>query len=117
MPYYFYPACETDEVPLGCHKRVAVEGYPVCLYNVDGTFHASGDACPHERVSLGDGGSLQGSTITCGTHQWTFDVRTGKCLNNPESLLRTFPVGRKGDTLFVGFWVDEGDGPEPSAPL
>jgi len=113
MPYYFYPACTVDELPAGGRLRVTVEGYPLCLYNVDGTFFASADSCPHERVSLGDGGTLDGSTITCGAHRWSFDVRTGLCHNNPGHRLRVFPVGRKEAQLFVGFWADEGDGEEP----
>ncbi|HCP48453.1 MAG TPA: non-heme iron oxygenase ferredoxin subunit [Deltaproteobacteria bacterium] len=115
MPYYFYSACTVNDLPVGGRLRDAVEGYPVCLYNVEGTYFASTDSCPHERVSLGDGGTLDGATITCGAHRWSFDVRTGECHNNPGHKLRLFPVGRKGDEIFVGFWVNEGDGEEPRA--
>ena len=109
MGYLFYEACKDEEIPEGGKLRVAVEGYHVCLYRVDGTLYASGDACPHERVSLGDGGRLDGEVITCGAHRWGFNVRTGECYANPQAKLTTHPVGRKGDLVYVGFWSDEVD--------
>ena len=107
MSYRFYAACPIDEVPDGSKRRVVVEGYEVCIFNVGGTLYASGDPCPHERVSLGDGGSLAGAIITWGAHRWQFNVRTGVCLEDPGFPLRTHPVGRKDGTIYVGFWDEE----------
>ena len=104
MAWLYYAACPIDEVPPGTKARVEVEGYPVAIYNVDGTFYASGDYCPHERVSLADGGLLDGEIVTCGAHRWAFNVRTGVCLEDPNFPLKRFPVGRKDGTVYVGFW-------------
>ncbi len=119
MPYFFYKACSVffykacsvDELPEGSKKRVVVEDYSLCLYNVDGTLFASGDPCPHERVSLGDGGTMCGEVVTCGAHRWSFNVRTGDCLDDAGFPLKTFPVGRKEGFVYVGFWTDDGETP------
>ena len=107
MAHLFYEACSEEQIPEGGKLRVVVEGYEVCLYRVEGTIYASGDPCPHERVSLGDGGILDGEIITCGAHRWQFNVRTGECYANPKARLKTHPVGRKDGWVYVGFWSDE----------
>lgn len=107
MPYFFYEACPVEEVPEGTRRRVVVEDYDVAIYNVGGTLYASGDACPHERVSLADGGTLDGEVVTCGAHRWAFNVRTGECYEDPGFCLKTHPVGRKDGTIYVGFWAED----------
>ena len=109
MSWLFYEACAVDLVPEGTKRRVMVEGYPVAIYNVEGTLYASGDPCPHERVSLADGGRLTGEIVTCGAHRWAFNVRTGQCLEDAAFPLTRFPVGRKDGKIFVGFWSGEGE--------
>jgi nitrite reductase/ring-hydroxylating ferredoxin subunit len=109
MPWLYYEACDETEVPTGAKLRVEVEGYPVAIYNVEGTLYASGDYCPHERVSLSSGGTLEGEEITCGAHRWAFNVRTGVCLEDPNFPLKRFPVGRKDGTVYVGFWSEEAE--------
>ena len=109
MGWLFYEACRADAVPPGTKKKVIVEGYPVALYNVDGTIYASGDFCPHEHVSLSDGGKLDGEIVTCGAHRWCFNVRTGECLEDEAFPLKRFPVGRKDGVVYVGFWDDDAE--------
>jgi nitrite reductase/ring-hydroxylating ferredoxin subunit len=108
MSFLFYEVCTEDELPaVGRGKRFEVEGYDLCIFNLNGTLHASGDACPHERVSLGDGATLDGEIITCGAHRWEFNVVTGECLEDASFPLRKFPVGRKDGVIYVGFPADE----------
>jgi len=109
--YRFFPACPESDLPPGSKRRVRVEGYDVCLYNVGGTVYASGDACPHERVSLGDGGTMDGELVVCGSHRWAFNVRTGDCMEDPvgHRLLR-LPVGRREGVVYVGFPRRSGGG-------
>lgn len=114
MSWSFFPACPASDVPTGRTKKVRVEGFALCLTAVDGRVHACADACPHERVSLGDGGRMDGAEIVCGAHHWRFDVRTGQCSTDAGTTLRRFPVGRKDGWIYVGFW--DGDGPEPPVP-
>ena len=102
MSHLFYPACGEDDVPEGGKLRVVVEGYPVCLYRVSGTFYASGDPCPHELLSLADGGFMEGEIVTCGAHRYRFNVRTGECFDDPGVHLTRLPCGRKDGTVYVG---------------
>lgn len=107
VPYFFYEACAERDIPEGTKRKLVIEDYEVALYNVAGTLFASGDPCPHERVSLADGGQLDGEVITCGAHRWAFNVRTGECYEDPGFCLKQHPVGRKDGLVYVGFWTDE----------
>ena len=46
---------ETNEVPPGTAKGVDLEGRPVALFNIDGTYYAIDDTCTHRGGSLSEG--------------------------------------------------------------
>ena len=58
----------------------------IVLLNVNGEVRAYEDRRPHlsSRLSEGD---LDGCTLTCATHLWEFDARTGKGTNPGNSQL------------------------------
>ena len=43
------------EVPAGKAKQVTVKGRTIALFNVDGTFYAIDDTCPHRGAPLSQG--------------------------------------------------------------
>ena len=53
------------------------------LINLEGALHAYTDACPHQGTPLSQG-SLKALVLSCATHEWQFDARTG-CGINPLS--------------------------------
>ena len=38
--------------------------------------------CPHLRADLAQFGSTDGTTLTCGLHNWKFNLQTGQCLTS-----------------------------------
>ncbi len=46
--------------------------------------------CPHRQADLSEYGSIDGTTLTCALHHWSFDLETGACLtsNDPSKHLR-----------------------------
>ena len=78
-------------------KLVAVDGVDVAVYNVDGAFYATQNACTHAGGPL-DEGSLAGSTITCPWHGSCFDVSNGAVVAGPATEpLRTYAVTIDGE--------------------
>ena len=73
---------ETNEVPPGTAKSVDLEGRPVALFNIDGTYYAIDDTCTHRGGSLSEG-AVEGTTVTCPLHGATYDVTTGSVLGPP----------------------------------
>jgi 3-phenylpropionate/trans-cinnamate dioxygenase ferredoxin component len=78
----FVKVAAVGEVPPGKGKQVVVNGRPVALFNVDGTFYAIDDTCPHRGAPLWEG-ELQGTEVVCPWHAAAFDVTTGAHLCPP----------------------------------
>jgi nitrite reductase/ring-hydroxylating ferredoxin subunit len=72
----FVRAITAADVAPGKGAEVRVGGEVVALFNVGGTFHALAGRCPHRGGPLGQG-FVEGSTVSCPWHGFTFDVTTG----------------------------------------
>jgi nitrite reductase (NADH) small subunit len=73
----FVRVMAATDLPPGQAAQVEVDGQAVALFNVDGTFHALSNRCPHRGGALGQG-FLDGTQVSCPEHNWTFDVTTGQ---------------------------------------
>jgi nitrite reductase/ring-hydroxylating ferredoxin subunit len=74
--------CSADEVGLGEALKVEAAGLTVAVFNVEGCFHVTDDACTHGPGSLSEG-FLDGEIIECNFHQGCFNVRTGEVVSPP----------------------------------
>ena len=68
---------DTQDIEKGKMGLVEVERKKVVIANVEGTFYAFDDRCPHSNAPL-NLGTLQGKVIRCAAHFSSFDVTTGK---------------------------------------
>lgn len=89
-----------DALAPGRVVEVIIAGTAVAVANVEGTFYAVSNSCPHADGPLGEG-SLEGPLLTCPYHGWTFDVSDGSCKTNPDVKVRTFPVQVERDAVCV----------------
>jgi nitrite reductase/ring-hydroxylating ferredoxin subunit len=78
-----------QDIPDGRGLCVQVDGIDVGLFRVDGEIHALENRCPHAGDPLSEG-SLDGAVVTCASHGWRFDVRTGFRPQDPDG----FPIPR-----------------------
>ncbi|HUG54072.1 MAG TPA: Rieske 2Fe-2S domain-containing protein [Vicinamibacteria bacterium] len=101
-------AVGVSEVSPGSCVEVSVGGTPVAVYNVGGTFYATSNTCIHRGGPLGQG-MLEGCTVMCPWHAWTWDVRTGENTANPSLKIGVFEVKVEGPEVFVRL----GDGTAP----
>ena len=74
--------CTTAEVAPGEALKVELAGLTLAVFNVDGQFHVTDDACTHGPGSLSEG-FLDGEVIECNFHQGCFNVRTGEVVTPP----------------------------------
>jgi nitrite reductase (NADH) small subunit len=56
---------------------VSADGKSIALVNVEGTFYALDNTCPHMGGPLGRG-FVDGDILMCPLHGWPFDVKTGE---------------------------------------
>jgi nitrite reductase/ring-hydroxylating ferredoxin subunit len=104
-----YVVGPVDDLPPGARKIVPIGKFGVGVFNVDGTFYAITNYCPHEGAPLCLG-SITGTTaeqpgrqtdvqwikegevIRCPWHRWEFDITNGRTLSKPEKRIRTYAV-------------------------
>ena len=100
--------CVTEDLPAGERREVDVGGeYGVMVFNLGGDLYAIRNKCPHRGGPLGRGRlrprvksrgvsewiyEREGEVIKCPYHQWEFDVRTGKALDDERLGAKTYRV-------------------------
>ncbi len=96
-----------DEIPPGGRKIVRLEGREVGVFNLDGSFYALKNTCPHQaaRVCLGKivgttlpsevyefEYGLEGRILRCPWHEWEYDITTGASVFDPTVRIKSYPV-------------------------
>ena len=108
---------KVDELPPGERKIVPVGGKGgIGVFNVDGTFYALRNMCPHKGGPLCQGRlrphvisdetyqvdfEREGEIIKCSWHQWEFDIKTGTALYDSRMRVKTYPVTVDGDEIIL----------------
>ncbi len=100
MPAGFRPVLRFDELVEGTLSEVLVDGRSVALARVGDQVYGLHGSCPHAGGPLAEG-ILEGTTLTCPQHGWSFDVTTGACLVNPEDAAATVPVRVVGGVVCI----------------
>jgi len=85
--------CSIHEVPPGTAKMFRVEGKPIAVFNLNGSFYATQDICPHEGGPLSSG-FIERENVTCPWHGATFHIKSGKTLEHPAGEKMGPPVDR-----------------------
>jgi 3-phenylpropionate/trans-cinnamate dioxygenase ferredoxin subunit len=111
-----WPVGRASEIGPGQRRIVEVKGRSVGVFNVNGTFVAALNVCPHELAPVCRGRvggttlpsppgeyrwGRDGEILACPWHGWDYDLLTGKALADPRVRLRLYPVTVEDDTLFV----------------
>lgn len=90
----------TEDIKPGSGTTVEAGGKSLAVFNVDGTYYAIDNTCVHRGGPLGEG-DLDGTVVMCPWHNWTYDVTTGKCINNPSACVQSYPVTVDGTDVKV----------------
>lgn len=96
----FVTVATTDDIPPGTGKTVEVQGVWIALFNVNGSFFAIDNCCPHAGGPLGEG-CLSGMIVECPWHGWKFNVQTGERLGNTNFAVACCPVRLEGGQVQI----------------
>ncbi len=81
--------------------KVETAGLTLAVYNVDGAFYVTDDACTHGPGSLSEG-FLEGDVIECNFHQGCFNVRTGDVVTPPCTVpIKTYAAVVDGGAVYI----------------
>ena len=74
--------CRAEDVAVGTPLRIEAEGLVVAVFNLDGEYFVTDDACTHGPGSLGEG-YVDGDVVECNFHGGQFNIRTGEVVAPP----------------------------------
>lgn len=99
--------CAASELPPGSRTIVQVGERSIGVFNVDGSYYALRNRCPHKGGTLCEG-PISGTTlptdvhtfsygrdgelIRCAWHGWEFEIATGTAIVDPRIRAKTYPV-------------------------
>jgi nitrite reductase/ring-hydroxylating ferredoxin subunit len=96
----FVRIARINEVTPARPKRVMVGTREIVLFRLGTEFFAIENLCPHQQFSVFHQGVLDGYTITCPMHAWSFDVRSGKAVAG-SGRIRTFELRVVGNEVLI----------------
>ncbi len=99
MPEYLTVA-HVSALPPGMGRVVTVKGHELAVFNLEGTFHAMDNRCPHQDYPLGMSPIFDNSVVCIG-HAWRFDIKSGECHSVPGVRVRTYEVIIEGDEVKI----------------
>jgi len=74
--------CSTADVAPGNAIKVEAGDLTLAVYNVDGEFFVTDDACTHGPGSLSEG-YIDGDVVECNFHNGQFNIKTGEVVAPP----------------------------------
>jgi NAD(P)H-dependent nitrite reductase small subunit len=86
--------------PEGKSKRIRLGDAEVALWRVGGKFYAIENVCAHQHVAALHEGILDGLSVSCPMHGWTYSLETGKA-SVGNGRVRTYAVKVVGDDVLV----------------
>lgn len=65
-----------------------LDGDNIAIVRLGESVHAFVNVCSHQHTPLVDkyGGRIAGEELTCSMHGWTYNLRTGRCVNESGRL-------------------------------
>jgi len=97
----FHRVCSAAELQSKGQLGAEVGNQKLALFKVGDAFVATNGLCPHANGPLEEG-ELDGTTISCPWHGWTFDLTTGVSPDDPCMMLQRYEVKVEGDDVLVG---------------
>ena len=74
--------CKADEIAPGNALKIEAAGLTVAVFNLEGEYFVTDDACTHGPGSLSEG-FIDGDVIECNFHNGQFNIKTGEVVSPP----------------------------------
>jgi NAD(P)H-dependent nitrite reductase small subunit len=96
----FVEVCNVVDIPAGTGKMFEIGREEIGVFNVEGTFYAIDNLCPHEGGPMADG-PVKGNIVTCPLHGWQCNVITGESLELPGVKVPIFEVKAENGKIYI----------------
>ena len=93
--------CNTSDVDVGGALRVEKDDLILAVFNVDGEFFVTDDACTHGPGSLSEG-YVEGDVVECNFHNGQFNIKTGEVVAPPCMIpVKTYRTVVENGKVFI----------------
>jgi nitrite reductase/ring-hydroxylating ferredoxin subunit len=93
--------CSTAEVGPGAVLRVEAGSLAVAVFNIDGEFYVTDDACTHGPGLLSEG-FIEGDVVECNFHNGQFNIKTGEVVSPPCMVpIKTYKTFVENDRVLI----------------
>jgi nitrite reductase/ring-hydroxylating ferredoxin subunit len=98
--------CDAAEVAPGNALKVEAGGLTLAVFNVEGEFYVTDDACTHGPGSLSEG-YIEDDVVECNFHNGQFNIKTGEVVSPPCMIpVKTYKtVVENGRVLIETEWL------------
>jgi nitrite reductase (NADH) small subunit len=96
----FIEVARCNDIAARAATIVRAGRYEVAIFDVGGELRAYENCCPHQGGPIGEG-IVDGETVTCPWHAWSFDLRDGKMTLGDFCALLRFDVRVEADAVYV----------------
>jgi nitrite reductase (NADH) small subunit len=87
----FMTIARVEEIEDGQALVVQLGTEEIAVFNIGGVIHAVENCCPHMGGPLAEG-IVQGHSVICPWHAWSFDLKDGACETVPGADIRRYEV-------------------------
>lgn len=100
---WYFLALSEDEIEFseGGIAEVTLAGKKICISKSNETLFAFSATCPHAGGSLAGGYTDQSGNIVCPLHRYKFNMATGRNTTGEGYYLKTFPVHKTPDGIYI----------------
>ncbi len=100
MPTFIKLTTQSDLPPADEAKEFPCGAKTICLANVNGSYSALDNVCPHRGGPLGQG-MIEGSKVVCPWHGWAWDAKTGVADQDPSMKVPVYPLKIEGGDVLI----------------
>jgi nitrite reductase/ring-hydroxylating ferredoxin subunit len=93
--------CSTSDVEAGAALRVEKDDLTLAVFNLEGEFFVTDDACTHGPGSLSEG-FIEGEVVECNFHNGQFNIKTGEVVAAPCMIpVKIYKTIVENDRVFI----------------
>lgn len=89
-----------DEIPNGQRKIVQVDALSIGVFHHQGAWYAVRNSCIHQGGPVATG-LLEGDVLICPWHGFRYDLRSARCLTDPDAELDRYTVTVEGGIVYL----------------
>ena len=93
--------CSTGDIAPGNALRVEAGDLALAVFNVDGEFYVTDDACTHGPGLLSEG-YIEDDVVECNFHNGQFNIKTGEVVAPPCMIpIKTYKTTVENGRVFI----------------